>query len=113
MRQFSFSLFATAMCAWATVSHAEQMLDVHGQYLFGDWQGKRTELAQKGIKFEANALIDTNYLADGGRNAGASPSTASQFWLGTQFDLEKLAGWEGFIVRFVATWWIMPWSWGL
>ena len=49
MRQFSFSLFATAMCAWATVSHAEQMLDVQGQYLFGDWQGKRTELAQKGI----------------------------------------------------------------
>ena len=66
MRQFSFSLFVTAMCAWATVSHAEQMLDVHGQYLFGDWQGKRTELAQKGIKFEANALTDTNYLADGG-----------------------------------------------
>ena len=91
------------MCAWATVSHAEQMLDVHGQYLFGDWQGKRTELAQKGIKFEANALTDTNYLADGGRNAGASPSTASQFWLGTQFDLEKLAGWEGVTVRFVAT----------
>ncbi|MDN5645437.1 MAG: carbohydrate porin, partial [Acinetobacter sp.] len=56
MRKFSFSLFVTAMCAWATVSHAEQMLDVHGQYLFGDWQGKRTELAQKGIKFEANAL---------------------------------------------------------
>ncbi len=91
------------MCAWVTVSHAEQMLDVHGQYLFGDWQGKRTELAQKGIKFEANALTDTNYLADGGHNAGASPNTASQFWLGTQFDLEKLAGWEGVTVRFVVT----------
>ena len=103
MRQFSFSLFATAMCAWATVCHAEQMLDVQGQYLFGDLQGKRTELAQKGIKFEANALTDTNYLADGGHNAGASPSTASQFWLGTQFDLEKLAGWEGVTIRFVAT----------
>ena len=70
-----------------TQAQAEQAFDPKGQYLLGDWDGKRTELAQQGVKFEANALTDTAYLADGGRDAGESPNTSAQFWLGTQLDL--------------------------
>ena len=86
-----------------TQAQAEQAFDPKGQYLLGDWDGKRTELARKGVKFEANALTDTAYLADGGRDAGESPNTSAQFWLGTQLDLEKLAGWDGVTIRAVMT----------
>lgn len=86
-----------------TQAQAEQAFDPKGQYLLGDWDGKRTELAQQGVKFEANALTDTAYLADGGRDAGESPNTSAQFWLGTQLDLQKLAGWDGVTIRAVMT----------
>lgn len=86
-----------------TSAQAESAFDPQGQYLFGGWDGKRTELAQQGIKFEANILTDTAYLAEGGRNEGADPLTSAQLWLGTQLDMEKLAGWDGVTVRAVAT----------
>ncbi|WP_312050981.1 carbohydrate porin [Acinetobacter schindleri] len=101
MKKLSLALlpFMVAM----TSAQAESAFDPQGQYLFGDWNGKRTELAQQGIKFEANILTDTAYLAEGGRNKGADPLTSAQLWLGTQLDMEKLAGWDGVTVRAVAT----------
>ena len=101
MKKLSLALlpFMVAM----TSAQAESAFDPQGQYLLGDWDGKRTELAQQGIKFEANILTDTAYLAEGGRNEGADPLTSAQLWLGTQLDMEKLAGWDGVTVRAVAT----------
>ena len=87
------------LMAAMTTAQAESAFDPQGQYLLGDWNGQRTELAQQGIKFEANLLTDTAYLADGGRNEGADPLTSAQLWLGTQLDMEKLAGWNGVTVR--------------
>ncbi|MFZ0023195.1 carbohydrate porin [Acinetobacter sp.] len=84
-----------------TTAQAESAFDPQGQYLLGDWNGQRTELAQQGIKFEANLLTDTAYLAEGGRNESADPLTSAQLWLGTQLDMEKLAGWNGVTVRAV------------
>ena len=89
------------LMAAMTTAQAESVFDPQGQYLLGDWNGQRTELAQQGIKFEANLLTDTAYLADGGRNEGADPLTSAQLWLGTQLDMEKLAGWNGVTVRAV------------
>ena len=101
MKKLSLALlpFMVAM----TSAQAESAFDPEGQYLFGDWNGKRTELAQQGIKFETNILTDTAYLAEGGRNEGADPLTSAQLWVGTQLDMEKLAGWDGVTVRAVAT----------
>lgn len=89
------------LMAAMTTAQAESAFDPQGQYLLGDWNGQRIELAQQGIKFEANLLTDTAYLADGGRNDGADPLTSAQLWLGTQLDMEKLAGWNGVTVRAV------------
>ena len=91
------------LMAAMTTAQAESVFDPQGQYLLGDWNGQRTALAQQGIKFEANLLTDTAYLADGGRNEGADPLTSAQLWLGTQLDMEKLAGWEGVTVRAAMT----------
>lgn len=101
MKKLSLALLP--LMAAMTSAQAESAFDSQGQYLLGDWNGKRTELAQQGIKFEANLLTDTAYLADGGRNEGADPLTSAQLWLGTQLDMEKLAGWDGVTVRAVAT----------
>lgn len=102
MKKLNLTILPLMMVAM-TQAQAEQAFDPKGQYLLGDWDGKRTELARKGVKFEANALTDTAYLADGGRDAGESPNTSAQFWLGTQLDLEKLAGWDGVTIRAVMT----------
>lgn len=101
MKKLSLALLP--LMAAITSAQAESAFDPQGQYLLGDWNGKRTELAQQGVKFEANLLTDTAYLADGGRNEGADPLTSAQLWLGTQLDMEKLAGWDGVTVRAVAT----------
>lgn len=101
MKKLSLALLP--LMAAMTSAQAESAFDSQGQYLLGDWNGKRTELAQQGIKFEANLLTDTAYLTDGGRNEGADPLTSAQLWLGTQLDMEKLAGWDGVTVRAVAT----------
>lgn len=97
MKYLGFALLP--LMAAMTTAQAESAFDPQSQYLLGGWNGQRTELAQQGIKFEANLLTDTAYLADGGRNAGADPLTSAQLWLGTQLDLEKLAGWNGVTVR--------------
>lgn len=47
------------LMAAMTTAQAESAFDPQGQYLLGDWNGQRTELAQQGIKFEANLLTDT------------------------------------------------------
>lgn len=99
MKKLSLALLP--LMAAMTSAQAESAFDPQGQYLLGDWDGKRTELAQQGIKFEANILTDTAYLAEGGRNEGADPLTSAQLWLGTQLDMEKLAGWNGVTVRAV------------
>lgn len=84
--------------------HAEQAaFDPNGQYMLGDWQGKRTELAAQGIKFEANAAVDVAYVANGGHEEGDAPTYASQYWLGSQLDMDKLAGWTDTTIRAVVT----------
>ncbi|ANF82406.1 porin [Acinetobacter sp. NCu2D-2] len=101
MKNLNIALIA--ILAGMTQVHAESAFDPNGKYLFGDWNGKRTELADQGIKFEANVLADTTYLAEGGRDEGQDPLTSSQLWLGTQLDMGKLAGWNDVTVRAVMT----------
>lgn len=101
MEKINFNLLLLMMVT--TQVSAEQALDRKGKYLLGDWNGQRAELLQKGIKFEANALTDAAYLADGGRNSGADPTLSAQFWLEMQFDLEKLTGLDGVTIRTVIT----------
>lgn len=102
MKKFSLAILPLFVVATTSV-YATEAFDPNGQYMFGDWNGKRTELAKKGVKFEANILSDMAYLADGGRNPHDDPTVTAQLWLGTQFDLEKIAGWDGVTIRAVMT----------
>ena len=82
---------------------AQHGLDKNSPYLFSDWQGMRTELLKQGIKLDANLIVDSAYLADGGYNSGNDPKYASQFLIGSTLDLEKLANWEGMTLRATIT----------
>ena len=82
---------------------AQHSLDKNSHYLFGDWQGMRTELLTQGIKLDANLIVDSAYLADGGYNSGNDPKYASQFLIGSTLDLEKLANWEGMTLKVTIT----------
>ena len=82
---------------------AQYSLDKNSPYLFGDWEGMRTELLKQGIKLDANLIVDSAYLADGGYNSGNDPKYASQFLIGSTLDLEKLANWEGMTLRATIT----------
>lgn len=82
---------------------AQHSLDKNSPYLFGDWQGLRTELLKQGIKLDANLIVDSAYLADGGYNSGNDPKYASQFLIGSTLDLEKLANWEGMTLKVTIT----------
>ena len=93
------SILGSLSLGLSSTVFADQAFDPKGQYFFGDWNGKRTELAEKGIKFDANIGLDVAYLADGGRNSGAAPTYASQLWLGSTFDMSKLAGWDDTVIR--------------
>lgn len=103
MKKIGSAILSAVLMSIIAQTHAEDAFDVKGQYMFGDWSGKRTELAQDGIKFEANIASDTAYLAHGGRNEHADPTIAAQLWLGTALDMEKLAGWNGVTIRAVMT----------
>jgi porin len=103
MNKFSLTFLSLALLMGTTSAFSQDIFDPNGQYMLGDWNGKRTELAQDGVKFEANILADAAYLAHGGRHPHADPTVTSQLWLGTALDMGKLVGWNDVKIRMVMT----------
>ncbi len=66
---------------------------LNGDYLTGDWGGKRTELAAKGYTFFAyyNAIVASN--VGGGNEQGTA--LAGDLYAGMTIDLQKAFGWDG------------------
>ncbi|MBJ9985951.1 carbohydrate porin [Acinetobacter sp. S40] len=102
LKQFSIASIVIALSSF-NLSHADDAFSPQSKYLFGDWNGKRTELASQGANFDANLYVDTDYLADGGYKPRDGATFASQLWLGSSLDLEKLLGWSGVSVRAIVT----------
>ena len=70
-------------------------------YLFGDWNGERTRLAEKGITFDFGHTGEIAHNVSGGKKH--LTRYADQWVFGTQLDLEKLWGWKGSSFQFVVT----------
>ena len=103
MNKFTLSLLALSTATLMTSSYAEQAFDLNSTTMTGDWNGTRTELAEKGIKFDGTIAVDGSYLANGGYDAHQSPTFGTQFGIGTTLNMDKLAGWEGVTVRALVT----------
>lgn len=99
MKIFQYVILPSIMVITLGQAHAADAFDPAGQYLFGDWGGQRTALADKGIKFEADVLAEAAYLAEGGRDDDHEATIASQIRLRTALDMSKLLGWDGVTIR--------------
>lgn len=62
-------------------------------YLFGDWNGNRTRLADEGVKFNLGYTSEIAHNTSGGVDHDTRYS--DQWVLGTELDLGKLWGWQG------------------
>jgi len=101
MKKSNFLCLISVLIGTNTACFAENLFDVNRTNLTGDWDGKRTALADKGIKFDASSNLDIAYLADGGYAPRQDPTYVSQFSLGSTLDLEKLINVDGVSVRVI------------
>lgn len=63
------------------------------QYLFGDWGGTRTELANEGVTFDFNDIGD--FLADVSGSQTHHATYFGRFRFSTDIDFNKLSGFDG------------------
>jgi porin len=83
----------------ASVAHAD---DAAGsKYLFGDWNGTRTRLADEGITFDFGYGFEAAHNYSGGDRR--ITRYTDQWKLGTAFDLDKLWGWRGATFKLIVT----------
>lgn len=78
----------------ASQAYAEKAFSPESQWMFGDWNGKRTELQNKGYDFTFAYGGELATLLDAKHSSGHGTEYADQFVLGTHLDLAKIAGWE-------------------
>ena len=94
------SLFvSTSLLFVMSHGYAKHNYSSDSQYFFGDWGGKRTEMVNKGVKFDTSLFSDTAYLVSGGRKSGSSPESSAHLNIGAEFDMQKIAGWQGVKIR--------------
>ncbi|MFP3437906.1 carbohydrate porin [Pantoea sp. SIMBA_133] len=63
-------------------------------YLFGDWNGSRTQLEQDGIKLDVNYTMESAANLGGGADTHTSMRYSDQWAFGANFDLQKLLDWQ-------------------
>ena len=63
-------------------------------WMFGDWNGQRTALQQKGYDFSFSYGGELATLLDAKHASGHGTEYADQFAIGAHLDLEKIAGWK-------------------
>ncbi len=86
MNKVMHSMVIISTMTLITATHAESPFSMDGKTMIGDWNGKRTALAEQGIKLDGTIASDGSYLADGGYDAHQSPTLGTQFGLGAALD---------------------------
>jgi porin len=93
-RTFVFAVVLASLTLNVEKVYAAEAFDSHSPWMFGDWNGKRTELQQQGYDFsfgytgEMATLLDAKYASSHGTEY------ADQFAFGAHFDLNKILGWQ-------------------
>lgn len=78
----------------ATCAHAAPAFDSESPYMLGDWNGTRTELAEKGYDFKFDYTGEMGSNLHGGFDHDRTARYSDQFGLGTHLDLQKILGWN-------------------
>lgn len=87
-------LIASLMAIVNMQASANEVWSKDRQWLFGDWNGNRQQLEEQGYKFNLTVMNQTAALLDGGKSNNHQTRNANQVALGTNFDLNKIAGWQ-------------------
>jgi porin len=77
-----------------SVVYAADAFNPESQWMFGDWNGQRTELQKKGYDFSFGYTGEMATLLDAKKSSDHGTEYADQFALGAHLDLEKIAGWK-------------------
>ncbi|KLD63306.1 hypothetical protein Y883_19780, partial [Luteibacter rhizovicinus DSM 16549] len=83
----------------ATAAHADDTMKSDfsdmstSKYLFGDWGGNRSRLADEGVTFDLGYGSELAHNYSGGDRE--ITRYTDQWKLGASFDLQKLWGWQG------------------
>jgi porin len=85
-------VIAAALCGMARAGDAADgnAASEPSPWLFGDWNGERTRLKDRGIDFQFGYTSEIAYNASGGTRRDAA--YADQYVAGVTLDLEKLVG---------------------
>jgi porin len=79
------------LCVGSIIAHAAHASD--NPYLFGDWNGERTRLAEQGINFNFGYTSEIAHNVTGGDKH--LTRYTDQWNAGATLDLDKLWGWRG------------------
>ena len=84
-------LCSSALFLLSATVHAEMApLAVDSDYLFGDWDGYRSRLKDRGADFQLNYTMESAANLAGGYHSATSMRYTDQWAFGTTLDLEKL-----------------------
>lgn len=72
---------------------APQTNTMNSDLALGDWGGLRSDIANSGVTFDSYYVMNPAGNVSGGKGQGFS--YVDNFYLGINFDLEKLFGWDG------------------
>ncbi len=87
-------LCCASLLLTTTVTHAETAFSTESLWMFGDWNGKRTQLQQQGYDLNFGYTGEMASLIDAQRSSSHRTEYADQFVFGTHLDLAKIAGWQ-------------------
>ena len=93
--QKAFSLLGgLTVLGLASCVQAAPAFDSDSKWMFGDWDGKRSELEKQGYAFSLDYVGEVGSNLHGGYDHDRTARYSDQFGLGTQLDLQKILGWE-------------------
>ena len=93
-REIFFGISLLAVSCTIQSTFANSAFSSKSPWMFGDWNGQRTELQQKGYAFSLGYTGEMATLLDARHASSHGTEYADQFAIGAHFDLNKILGWQ-------------------
>lgn len=91
---FGVGVSLTSLSAVLNPANAGNTFDSKSQWMFGDWNGQRIALQQKGYDFSLGYTGEVATLLDSDHYSSHGTEYADQFAIGVHFDLNRILGWQ-------------------
>jgi len=85
---------APLLCAFTASAHGAAPFESDSPWMLGDWNGSRSELAERGYDFSLDYTGEMGSNLHGGHDHDRTARYSDQFAFGSHLDLEKILGWH-------------------